>query len=59
LKLEGIYLDFHAEGIAALSDLEIFNKEGVHEFDSNSLTSAHQRLSLSILGHYFKQNKLS
>jgi hypothetical protein len=59
LKLEGIYLDFHTEGIAALSDLEIFNKEGVHEFDNSSLTSAHQRLSLSTLGHYFKQNKLS
>ena len=59
LKLEGIYLDFHAEGIAALSDLEIFNKKGVDEFDNSSLTSTSQRLSLSTLGHYFKQNKLS
>ncbi|MBT5148011.1 MAG: hypothetical protein HOM41_05560 [Flavobacteriales bacterium] len=59
LTIEGIYLDFHAEGIAALSDLEFFNKEAVHEFDSNSLTSTQQRLSLSTLGHYFKQNKLS
>ena len=59
INLEGVYLDFHAEGIAALSEMKIFNKAGVQEFDNNSLTTASQRLSLSTLGHYFKQNKLS
>ena len=59
INLEGVYLDFHAEGIAALSQVKMFNKEGVNQFDNNSLTTASQRLSLSTLGHYFKQNKLS
>jgi len=59
INLEGVYLDFHAEGIDALSEVKIFNKAGVHEFDNNSFTTISQRLSLSTLGHYFKQNNLS
>ena len=59
INLEGVYLDFHAEGIAALSEIKIFNKAGVQEFDNNSLTTVSQRLSLSTLGHYFKQNSIS
>ena len=59
INLEGVYLDFHSEGIAALSEVKIFSKAGVHEFDNNSHTTVSQRRSLSTLGHYFKQNKFS
>ena len=59
LRLNGVYLDFHNEGIEALKDLVVFSKKAVYDFDNNSLSTANQRLSLSILGHYIKQNNLS
>tara|TARA_B100000780_G_scaffold279202_1_gene256441 strand:+ start:12530 stop:14323 length:1794 start_codon:yes stop_codon:yes gene_type:complete len=59
LKLEGSYLEFHEEGMTALSDLKMFHARGVQEFDNNPLHGVEKRLNLSILGHYLKKNNLT